>query len=296
MAVSAGRADSPSGARAVPSPEPSIALGADGTPLHLRRWKPVGEPWATVMIVHGIGEHSGRYERAGRLLAEAGVDVHAFDLRGHGLSGGRRVYVARWDDYLDDLEGRLRAVRGLARPLLLFGHSMGALIALTYVCSDRPAPDLLVLSAPPLDASVPGWQRALAPVMSRVAPTAVLANPLAGDQLSHDPAVGDAYFADPLVQPRTTARLGAELFKAMKRGRAELDRLAIPTLVIHGGADNLVPTRASEPLAAVPAVERRVLSGLRHETLNEPEGPQVVAQIVEWLRIQAPPVLARMAK
>jgi alpha-beta hydrolase superfamily lysophospholipase len=173
---------------------------------------------------------------------------------------------------------------------------MGALIALTYVCSDRPAPDLLVLSAPPLDASVPGWQRALAPVMSRVAPTAVLANPLAGDQLSHDPAVGDAYFADPLVQPRTTARLGAELFKAMKRGRAELDRLAIPTLVIHGGADNLVPTRASEPLAAVPAVERRVLSGLRHETLNEPEGPQVVAQIVEWLRIQAPPVLARMAK
>ena len=221
----------------------ATAPGADGTPLHLRHWPPVGAPWATVLVVHGIGEHSGRYERTGRLLAEAGLDVHAFDIRGHGLSGGRRVYVRRWDDYLDDLEGRLAAVRQPGRPLVLFGHSMGALIALTYACSDRPAPDLLVLSAPPLEASVPGWQRAVAPVLSRVAPTFALANPIAGEQLSRDPAVGTAYFADPLVQPRSTTRLGAELFKAMKRGRTHLDRLHTPTLVIHGGDDTLVPTR-----------------------------------------------------
>ena len=300
MAVPAGRADgsadAPGLAETAPSTVSATAAAANGTSLHVRHWAPAGEAWATVLIVHGIGEHSGRYERTGRLLAEAGLDVHAFDLRGHGLSGGRRVYVARWDDYLDDLQGRLGAVRTQARPVVLFGHSMGALISLTYACSGRPAPDLLVLSAPPLDASVPGWQRALAPLLSRVAPTAVLANPIAGDQLSHDPAVGEAYFADPLVQPRTTTRLGAELFKAMKRGRSELGRLTIPTLVIHGGADTLVPTRVSEPLAAVPAVERRVLPGLRHETLNEPEGPQVVAQIVEWLRVQTPAALARMAR
>jgi alpha-beta hydrolase superfamily lysophospholipase len=269
--------------------------GADATPLHVRHWSPTGEPWATVLIVHGIGEHSGRYERTGRLLAEAGLDVHAFDIRGHGLSGGRRVYVRRWEDFLDDLEVRLRAVREPGRPLVLFGHSMGALIALTYACSDRPAPDLLVLSAPPLGAAVPAWQRSLAPILSRLAPTLVLANPISGDQLSRDPAVGTAYFADPLVQPRSTARLGAELLKAMKRGRAGLGRLNVPTLVIHGGADTLVPTRVSEPLAAIPGVERRVLPGLRHETLNEPEGPQVVAAIVEWLRAQAPGALARLA-
>jgi len=269
--------------------------GADGTPLHVRRWPPTGEPWATVLMVHGIGEHSGRYERTGRLMAEAGLDVHAFDIRGHGLSGGRRVYVRRWEDFLDDLEVRLRAVREPGRPLVLFGHSMGALIALTYACSDRPAPDLLVLSAPPLGAAVPVWQRSLAPILSRLAPTLVLANPISGDQLSRDPAVGTAYFADPLVQPRSTARLGAELLKAMKRGRAGLGRLNVPTLVIHGGADTLVPTRVSEPLAAIPGVERRVLPGLRHETLNEPEGPQVVAAIVEWLRAQVPEALARLA-
>jgi alpha-beta hydrolase superfamily lysophospholipase len=117
-----------------------------------------------------------------------------------------------------------------------------------------------------------------------VAPTTVVANPISGDQLASDPAVGVAYFADPLVQPRSTMRLGAELFAAMKRGRAGLGRLQVPTLVIHGGADTLVPTAGSEPLAAVPGVERRVLPNLRHETLNEPQGPEVVAGIVEWLR------------
>jgi alpha-beta hydrolase superfamily lysophospholipase len=261
----------------------------------MRHWLPAGEPWASVLIVHGIGEHSGRYERTGRLLAGAGLDTHAFDIRGHGLSGGRRVYIGRWDEFLDDLQGRLLAVRTPGRPFVLFGHSMGALVALTYACSDRVAPDLLVLSAPPLGARVPGWQRALAPVLSRVAPTLVISNPIAGEQLSRDPAVGAAYFADPLVQPHSTTRLGAELFGAMKRARAELGRLRVPTLVIHGGDDTLVATEFSEPLAALPVVDRRVLPGLRHETLNEPEGPQVVALIVEWLRAKAPEALSRLA-
>jgi alpha-beta hydrolase superfamily lysophospholipase len=217
-------------------------------------------------------------------MSEAGLDVHAFDLRGHGLSGGRRVYVRRWDDFLDDVEVLLTALREPGRPLVLLGHSMGGLIALTYACSDRPAPDLLVLSAPALRASVPGWQRALAPILGRVAPTMVLANPIAGDQLARDPAVGVAYFADPLVQPRSTTRLGAQIFSAMKRSRSGLDRLHVPTLVIHGGADTLVPTAGSEPLGNLPGVERRVLPNLRHETFNEPEGPEVVAGVVEWLR------------
>jgi alpha-beta hydrolase superfamily lysophospholipase len=258
--------------------------GADGTPLNVRRWEPAAEPWARVLLLHGIGEHSGRYQRTGKLLSDAGLEVEAFDLRGHGLSGGRRVYVRAWDDFLDDVEIRLRALRRQGGPVVLFGHSMGALIALTYSCSARPAPDLLVLSAPPLAATVPGWQRALAPILGRVAPTVVLSNPISGDQLARDPAVGVAYFDDPLVQPRSTARLGAQLFAAMKRGRSELARLNVPTLVIHGGADTLVPTAVSEPLAGIPGVERRVLPDLRHETLNEPEGPEIVAQIVVWLR------------
>jgi alpha-beta hydrolase superfamily lysophospholipase len=220
-------------------------------------------------------------------MSEAGLDVQAFDLRGHGLSGGRRVYVRQWADFLDDVQGRLAALRTPGLPTVLFGHSMGALISLTYACSNRPSPDLLVLSAPPLAGNVPGWQRMLVPLLARVAPNAVLANPISGDQLASDPAVGLAYFADPLVQPRSTTRLGAQLLAAMKQANRDLDRLHVPTLVIHGGADSLVPTAASERLAALPGVERRVLPNLRHETLNEPQGPEVVAGIVEWLRAQA---------
>ena len=259
-------------------------LSPDAPLLYLREWLAAGPAWGRVLIVHGIGEHSGRYERTGRLLSKAGLDVQAFDLRGHGLSGGRRVYVRRWSDYLDDVEGRLAALRRPGLPTVLFGHSMGALISLTYACSNRPTPDLMVLSAPPLKATVPGWQRVLVPALSRVVPNMVLANPIAGEQLAADPNVAAAYFSDPLVQPRSTARLGAELFWAMKRVPVELGRLRIPTLVIHGGDDTLVPTAGSEPLAAVPGVDRRVLPKLRHETLNEPEGPEVVAGIVLWLR------------
>jgi acylglycerol lipase len=258
--------------------------GHDGTALHVRHRPAATEPWATVVLVHGIGEHSGRYERTSRLMAEAGLDVYAFDLRGHGLSGGRRVFVERWNDYVADLEAVLCRVRTPGRPLVVAGHSMGALIALGNACSDGAKPDLLVLSAPPLGANAPGWQKVAAPVLSRIAPNMVIDNPIAGDQLSRDPAVGSAYFADPLVQPRSTARLGAELFAAMKSTKRSINRLDVPTLVIHGGSDNLVPTAVSEPLAAVPGVERRVLPGLRHESLNEPEGPEVVAAIVEWLR------------
>jgi acylglycerol lipase len=287
MAVPSGTAAGATDQSGSPAPR-SKWPAADGTPLHVRRWTPDGEPWARVLIVHGIGEHGGRYQRTGTLMSEAGLDVEAFDLRGHGLSGGRRVYVHKWDDFLDDVEVRLEALRQRGGPVVLFGHSMGALIALTYACSDRPAPGLLVLSAPPLSADVPAWQRAMAPILGRVAPSMVVANPIVGAQLARDPAVGIAYFEYPLVQPRSTMRLGLQLFTAMKRARRSLARLNVPTLVIHGGADTLVPTRVSEPLADVPGVERRVLGQLRHETLNEPEGPEVVAEIVAWLRANVP--------
>jgi acylglycerol lipase len=284
-------ASSGSGAAGVSSLEHKALTtwpGHDGTALHVRHWPAAVEPWATVVLVHGIGEHGGRYQRTGMLMAEAGLDVHAFDLRGHGLSGGRRVFVQRWSEYIGDLEVALAKARTPGRPLVVVGHSMGALIALGHACSDGSKPDLLVLSAPPLGANAPGWQKVVAPILSRIAPTMVIANPIVGDQLSRDPAVGSAYFADPLVQPRSTARLGAELFAAMKSTKRRIDRLSTPTLVVHGGSDKLVPTAVSEPLADVPAVERRVLVGLRHESLNEPEGPEVVAAIVEWLRARVP--------
>jgi alpha-beta hydrolase superfamily lysophospholipase len=263
----------------------SVIAAADGTPLLVRCWSPAGDRWVQMLLVHGLGEHSGRYERAGRLFAEARIDVTAFDLRGHGGSGGRRGDVERWADYLDDIAARLAAVRAEAdgRPVVLFGHSYGGLICTDYVLSGRPKPDLLVLSAPALDDGLPRWQHALVPLIARILPTLAFKNAWEPDVLSRDPEVGRRVRMDPSSPDQATTRMGAFGFEAQERVRATLSRLAVPTLVFHGSDDRLVPPTATEPFEKLPVVTRRVYPGLRHESLNEPEGPQVVADIIEWL-------------
>jgi alpha-beta hydrolase superfamily lysophospholipase len=104
-----------------------------------------------------------------------------------------------------------------------------------------------------------------------------------GDQLSRDPAVAEEYFSDPLVLPKATIRLGAALFGAMDELNESLSDLSVPTLVLHGGADTIVPPQSTAALGEVPGVERRLYPGLRHEILNEPEGPDIVAEIVAWI-------------
>jgi alpha-beta hydrolase superfamily lysophospholipase len=272
-----------SAARFEPSSEASFVTTRDGVRQRVRRWKPVGSPRASLLIHHGIGEHSGRYERAGRLFADGGLDVTAYDCRGHGQTEGRRGYVERYDRFLDDVEEHLREARNHSNKVILMGHSMGGLVAARYAVSERPQPDLLVLSAPAIDAEVPGWQRTAAPILSKVLPKLSLATPIERGQLTRDTAVEDAYFADPLVFTTATTRLGAEIFVAMEHTRRHVDRIRVPTLVFHGGRDVLVATRFSEPLSRVEGVEREVFPTLLHETLNEPEGPEVIAFVLGWV-------------
>ena len=264
----------------------STERAADGTRLLVRRWVPTGDPWAALLVVHGLGEHSGRYERTGGLLAGSGIDVTAFDLRGHGGSGGRRGDVERWTDLFDDLAMVLAGVRSGAagRPVVLLGHSMGGLLCADYVLARRPAPDLLVLSSPALDDGLPRWQHMVGPILARVVPRLAFKNAWGPEALSRDPEVGRLAQLDPGCPQSATVRLGAFGFAAQRRVRASIGRLDLPTLVFHGGDDQLVPTQASEPFQTLPNVTRRVYAGLRHETLNEPEGPQIVADVVDWLR------------
>ena len=257
---------------------------SDDLELFTRTWSGDGEPTRGMLIVHGLAEHSGRWGHVARFFTDRGYAVSGFDLRGHGQSGGTKGHVASFADFVDDVHGIVES--GLVRtdlPWVLYGHSLGGFISTYYLSENRPQPDAAVVSAPALSADVPGALRVAAQVLGRVAPKVALPNPIDGDQLSRDDAVGEAYFADPLVYPKATTRLALESFNAQDRIGALIDSIATPTLVIHGGDDTLVPPSASAPLASVDGVERKVYPGLRHEMHNEPEQGQVLAEVAAWL-------------
>lgn len=238
------------------------------------------------MLVHGIGEHSGRYERVGAHLAARGFDVLAFDNRGFGQSGGKRAHVDSFDHYLDDIEDVLEIQRGLELPTVLIGHSLGGLMVATYLASDRPQPDFGVLSAPAIEAIVPRWQRRLAPVLGKILPKAFIKSKIDVELLSRDVSVQQAYLDDPLVFGGATARMGAATFEAMASTSQNLASISVPVYCLHGSEDHLVPLSASDGLAALPNVERRVWDGLRHECMNEPEQDQVLAELSDWIAAQ----------
>lgn len=255
---------------------------ADGTPLLLREWPAPAHPRAALLLLHGLGEHSGRYEHVGNHLAAAGLAVAAPDLRGFGSSGGKPASARCFAEYPADISLVAREIRRRGSPFILFGHSLGGLLALRQALWG-PAPDLLVLSAPTLDVAIPGWKRRAARVLGRLSPGLAIPNDIRGNQLSTDPAVGEAYFSDPLVLTRTTAGFGGAWLAAMESTRRALAALSIPTLVIHGERDELVPPSASEPLGRLPGVRRRVLPGLAHECHNEEGGRVALAEITSWL-------------
>ena len=263
--------------------ESHLRSAADGLRLFTRTWQPTARPRSAIVLVHGLAEHGGRYAHVGEELARRGHHVRATDLRGFGRSEGRRAWVRTWDEYLDDLVGDVEDARGLGVPVVIAGHSLGGLVATSYALSDRPQPDLLVLSAPSLDADLPAVKKAMARILGSVLPRLSVANGLKGHQLSRDPLVGEAYFADSLVHTRTTLRLGREGLRAGDRARARIAELAVPTLVIHGSHDPIVPPDITRPLETLDIVERIELDGHRHESFNEEGGQEAIDTVASWV-------------
>jgi acylglycerol lipase len=259
----------------------------DGTPLLTRTWPTSGEPWGSVLVVHGLGEHSGRHDATGGRFAAAGLVATSFDHRGFGASGGRRAYVDRWDDYLDDVEDRLDAGRVDGLPVAIYAHSLGGLIVADHLLDERPLPDVAVLSAPALGGGN-AVLRALARVLDRAWPTFEYANPWEGSKIAREPRPPIVADPDPLGVDRTTGRLGHLLFRAMDRVNerlAERDGFPLPTLVVHGDDDTLIPTASTGFLERFPTTERRVYPGVRHEPHHDPlDGTRIVDETIDWLR------------
>jgi alpha-beta hydrolase superfamily lysophospholipase len=263
----------------------------DGSNIYTQTWLPDSKPLAIFVIVHGLGEHSGRYGNYVNYFVPRGYALYAFDTRGHGRTSGPRGYVERFDRYVEDLDRRAAQARSdwPGTPLFVLAHSLGSLTGLSYA---RQYPDrltgLIVTGTALQDAlELPAWKRNLAKVLSRVTPSLKMNNGIALSGLSHDPAVIAAYEADPLTHTWGTPRLAteAEVVRAQIRQGAATWR--VPTLMLHGGADLIcVPEGARLFAAQTPpgVVEYRAYPGLYHEIHNEPEKEQIFNDIEVWLQ------------
>lgn len=272
----------------------STLTTAGGRSLFRRSWLPA-RPEHLLLIIHGFAEHSGRYEHFGAWFAARGCAVYAYDHQGHGRSEGVRGHVRRFDDFLDDLDAMLVAVRaehpGL-RPQLV-GHSMGGLILAAFLCERTPDVETAVTSGAALAVSEKlsrGRMRA-ARVLRRLAPRLTLAAELDPEGLSTDSEVVRAYLEDPLVFRRMTTSLAAELISAIERTSRGAGRVRVPLLMLHGEADPICPPsgtrRFFEGLVVEPR-RLRVYPGLRHEIFNEPEHVRVFEDVLTWLRARSP--------
>lgn len=258
----------------------------DDVELFTRSWL-IAEPRYDVLLVHGLGEHSGRWHAPAAHFNAHGANVWSYDLRGHGESGGDRVHLESFDEMVNDISEVAKAtVATTGRPWVLYGHSLGGLQCAGYLIEGvDPHPNVAVLSAPAMVATrgVDNVLKAVAKVAGSVAPKASVANSIKGEQLSRDPAVGEAYFADPLVQTKATTRFGKVVFAEQDRLSGKHHEILIPTLVVHGADDELVEPKSSAGLAASHAVHRKVYPGLRHELHNEPEASTILGDITDWI-------------
>ena len=261
--------------------------------LTLSDWPlPAGqEPHATVLIVHGLGEHMGRYAALAQTLNNWGYAVRAYDQYGHGASEGPRGGLPTATRLLDDLAlvvDHTRATVAAGHPLLLLGHSMGGLVAARFAALQRRPVDALVLSSPALDPGLNPVQKLLVAVLPSLLPNLRVGNGLDARLISHDPAVVAAYQSDPLVHDRIAARLARFISDDSAAVRAAAPGWTLPTLLLYAGADKLVNPAGSRAFAAAAPAQvltSQCFESLYHEIFNEaePGRSQVLAALSGWL-------------
>lgn len=263
--------------------------GGRGLRIAWRSWLPSGRPRALVVVVHGAGEHGGRYEHVAAALVAAGYGVYGLDHRGHGRSEGKRALIERVDHAVADLDQLVVLARDAnpGAPVVLLGHSMGGLIALRYALAHQDRLAGLILSGP-LAAieDVPAALRMVGRLLSTLAPGAPLIA-IDPELVSRDPAVVAAYRSDPLVHHgKLPARTAAEIADAVERFPSTVGDIHLPTLVLYGTADGLCPPHGSVMLGeriGSSDVTVKAYDGLFHEILNEPERAVVLEDVVAWL-------------
>jgi alpha-beta hydrolase superfamily lysophospholipase len=263
----------------------------DNLDFYFQGWEPAVPPQAAICLVHGLGEHTGRYAHVASVLNAAGYALLGFDLRGHGKSAGLRGHTPTYDTLMDDI-GRLldeAAARYPGKPQFFYGHSLGGNLVLNHALRRKPTIAGVISTSPGLRiaAPPPALQIALAKVMNRLYPAMQMPNGLALDGLARDPEVIRAYTSDPLVHNKISVRLATGMLAAGDWALAHAAEFPpVPLLLVHGTADSLTSPAATKEFATkVPGeCTLKLWEGFYHETHNEPEKAKVLGFMVEWLR------------
>ncbi|MFQ5890906.1 MAG: alpha/beta hydrolase [Gemmatimonadota bacterium] len=273
--------------------------GVGGLRLFYRAWE-IRDPRATVLLVHGLGEHSGRYEGVARALNAAGFSAYGLDLRGHGRSQGRRGHVRAFEHLLQDVDRLRRRVcsyDAVHCPTFLLGQSLGGLVTLRYL-QEYGCPSLrgAVAVAPfiRLTMEVPAWKFRFGRLADRLAPAITLDNELRPEVLFREDAEREAYRSDPLVHRRISARLWAEMLRNAKRLVDREQRIGVPVLFQLPGTDLVVDSAASEALSdrISTSCDVRVYSEAYHDLYHDPEAEHGLSDAASWLCSQVVPTSA----
>lgn len=269
----------------------STFVASDGENIAIQDW-PLAygrQLRGVVVLVHGLAEHAGRYDHVARRLNDWGFAVRGYDQYGHGESSGVRGGLPNDQRLLDDLADVLDSTRARmepATPLILFGHSLGGLVAARFVSLQLRPVDALVLSSPALDPGLSVWQKLLLAVLPRIAPGLSVPNGLDPQLISHDPAVVRAYQQDRLIHDRISGRLARFIVDAGAATLVCAPRWQVPTLLLYAGDDHLVSPAGSRAFAAAaPAgvVSAHCFEAAYHEIFNELEREPVFEQLKRWL-------------
>lgn len=264
----------------------------DNLNLYARVWTPDGDVRGVVALVHGLGEYGGRYVDVGQSFVGRGYAFVAGDLRGHGMSEGRRAFVSQLEDFMDDLDRYFDEIRAHfpGKPLFLYGFSMGSTIGAAYLIHRQPRLAGAILCSggfvmPAESAAAMSKVR----MLRHLVPTMAVSNGMGANRLKvcHDVSVLDAYDADPLVYKRITVGLAAVIGEANTEALARAGEIQVPLLVMHGEDDIIALPEGSKRLAAGASgdVTLKLWPGLYHFIHHEPDGAkeQVLAFAADWL-------------
>jgi len=266
-------------------------IGKGGIEIFFQQWE-VANPKAILIIIHGLGEHSGRYGNLIDALQNKGIAIYGLDHRGFGRSGGKRGHVDSFMDYIYDMKIFVNMLKDKHpnKPVIMLGHSMGGVLALKYALTHAEDLDALILSSPGLVPAikVPAWKKNLAIFLSSKIPSLTMPSGLDATTISRDKEVVKQYLADPLVHDKVTPRFYVEMMNTIDECINRCGEVTLPLLLIHGTADALVLDEASKIVYEKAKSKDKTLKlfeGLYHETMNElePDRKKVLKFLADWI-------------